>query len=299
MCQYEKYISPLTDFGFKKIFGDPDDTILLQSLIDDILGFEGEDKIKTITFKNGELLPDSPEDRKAIFDLYCEDEKGSNFIVELQKVYQEHFQSRALYYTSFPIQEQATRGTWNFELTPIYFIGLLNFEVNRFRDNPSYIHHGKITDITSKDIMYDQLNMIYIELPKLKKTKEELFSHLDWWVYILHNLHKMKDIPAKLQGDVIENAFNKANFLKLPKDEQLQYHQNLKVYRDLVNSYDTASKDGFDKGMEKGIEQGLEQGAKKEKFEIAKNLLSQNIEIDIIMLSTGLRADEIEQLAKT
>ena len=245
MCQYEKYISPLTDFGFKKIFGDPDDTILLQSLINDILGLEGTKRIKEIIFKNGELLPENPDDRKAIFDLYCIDEKGSSFIVELQKVQQEHFQSRALYYTSFPIQEQATRGSWDFKLTPIYFIGLLNFEVYRFRDNPSYIHHGKITDIASKDIMYDQLNMIYIELPKLKETKEELFTHLDWWVYILQNLHKMKDLPSHLKGDVIENAFEKANFLRLPKEEQVKYHQNLKVYRDLVNSFNTASKDGF------------------------------------------------------
>ena len=100
MCVYEKYINPFTDFGFKKIFGDPNDTSLLQSLINDILGFEGVDKVSTIVFKNGELLPDNPEDKKAIFDLYCTDEKGSEFIVELQKVHQEHFQSRALYYAN-------------------------------------------------------------------------------------------------------------------------------------------------------------------------------------------------------
>ena len=113
MNVYERYINPFTDFGFKKIFGDPDDTELLRSLINDILGFEGKDKIETIIFKNGELLPDNPEDRKAILDLYCKDENGSEFIVELQKVHQEHFQSRALYYASFPIQEQAVRGSWD------------------------------------------------------------------------------------------------------------------------------------------------------------------------------------------
>ena len=83
MFIHEKYINPFTDYGFKKIFGDEEDTELLESLINDILGLEGQDKIAKITFKNGELLPDSPEDRKAIFDLYCIDEKGSEFIVEL------------------------------------------------------------------------------------------------------------------------------------------------------------------------------------------------------------------------
>ena len=92
--------------------------------------------------------------------------------MELQKIYQEHFQSRALYYTTFPIQEQAQRGTWNFSLKPTYFIGLLNFEVDKFKDSEEYLHHGKITNIKSKEVMYDNLNMIYVEIPKLKKKKK-------------------------------------------------------------------------------------------------------------------------------
>ena len=284
MCFKERYINPFTDYGFKKIFGDREDTSLLQSLINDILGLEDENKIKTIIFKNGELLPDSPEDRKAIFDLYCTDEKGSEFIVELQKVYQEHFQSRALYYTTFPIQEQAIRGRWNFSLTPIYFIGLLNFEVDRFKNSPAFLHHGKITNIQTKEIMYDNLNMIYVEIPKLKKNKEELNTHLEWWLYVLQNLSQLQDIPKSLQGDVIEKAFLKAEFINLPKGEQDKYHKNLKVYRDLINSIDTAH------------EQGRVEGEKMKAIEIAKNLLAQNIAIDIIGISTGLSVMEIESL---
>ena len=283
MCYIEKYINPFTDYGFKKIFGDTENTELLRSLINDILGLEGEDSVETIIFKNGELLPDSPEDRKAIFDLYCTDEKGSEFIVELQKVYQEHFQSRALYYTTFPIQEQAIRGTWNFSLTPIYFIGLLNFEVERFKTSEAFLHHGKITDIKTKEIMYDNLNMIYVEIPKLKKEKEELNSHLEWWLYVFQNLSRLQEIPQALKGDVIEKAFEKAEFLKLPKAEQDKYHKNLKVYRDLVNSFDTARKEGFEEGIE------------QRSLEIAKNLLDV-LDNETIALKTGLSIEEIEAL---
>ena len=307
MCISEKYISPLTDFGFKKIFGDEENTQILQSLINDILGLEGEKKIKNIIFKNGELLPDSIDDRKAIFDLYCEDEEGNSFIVELQKVYQEHFQSRALYYTSFPISGQSSRGDWDFQLTPVYFIGLLDFEVDRFKDNPNYIHHGKITDIYTKEVMYDQLNMIYIEIPKLKKKKEEITKHLEWWIYVIQNLHKLNDIPDNLKGDIIEDAFNKANFLKLSKEEQAKYHQNLKIYRDLVNSFSSAKNKGFEKGLKKGIEagiqeglkqgieKGIEKGIKQQKIEIAKNLLD-ILDIETISSKTGLTKEEIQRL---
>ena len=295
MCIHEKYINPFTDYGFKKIFGDEENTELLESLINDILGLEGEDKIAKITFKNGELLPDAPTDRKAIFDLLCEDEKGSIFIVELQKIYQEHFQSRALYYTSFPIQEQGTRGAWDFSLTPVYFIGLLNFEVNRFKDEKAYLHHGKIMDINSKKVMYDKLNMIYVEIPKLKKKKEELNSHLEWWLYVFQNLNSLQDIPKKLRGDVIEKAFEKAEFINLPKVEQDKYHKNLKVYRDLFNSFSTADKQGHKRGKEEGVIEGIEQGKLKEKLEIAKNLLD-ILDNETIALKTGLSIEEIEKL---
>ena len=288
MCIYEKYINPFTDYGFKKIFGDTEDTELLRSLINDILGLEGKDKIETIIFKNGELLPDSPEDRKAIFDLYCRDEKGSEFIVELQKVYQEHFQSRALYYTTFPIQEQAIRGRWNFSLTPIYFIGLLNFEVARFKDSKEFLHHGKIIDIKSKEVMYDKLNMIYVEIPKLKKTKEELNTHLEWWLYVFQNLSRLQDIPQNLRGDVIEKAFEKAEFINLPKAEQEKYHKNLKVYRDLINSLDTAHA--------KGKLEGKIEGQMEEKIKVAKKLLEANLSIDFIVETTGLSMEELEQI---
>ena len=287
MSYYERYINPFTDFGFKKIFGDPNDTSLLKSLINDILGFEGQDQIATIIFKNGELLPDSPEDRKAIFDLYCTDEKGSEFIVELQKVYQEHFQSRALYYATFPIQEQAIRGKWDFSLTPIYFIGLLNFEVATFKHRPHYLHHGKITDIYSKDVMYNNLNMIYVEIPKLRKDKGELSTHLEWWIYVFQNLNQLQDIPEALKGDVIEKAFERAEFIKLPKLERDKYHKNLKVYRDLINSLDTA----FNQGVEKGIQKGIEQ----EKLELAKKLLD-ILDNETIALKTGLAVEVIESL---
>jgi len=308
MCYTSKYINLFTDFGFKKIFGDETNTDLLKSLLNDILQFEGERKIQTIIFKNGELLPDAPEDRKAIIDMMCEDEKGNQFIVELQKVSQEHFQSRALYYTSFPIQQQGIKGGWNFELKPVYFIGLLNFEIDRFKDKKEYLHHGKITDIYTQEVMYDKLNMIYLEIPKLKKTKEELTSHLEWWMYIFQNLHTMTDIPSEIKNDIIKNTFEKAEFASMPKGEQEKYHKNLKVYRDLMNSFDFAIKEGLEMGLEmgmkkgkemgieKGREEGREEGKREEKKEIVKALIIQGVETQTIASATGLGVDEIDGL---
>lgn len=121
--------------------------------------------------------------------------------------------------------------------------------------------------------MYDKLNMIYLEIPKLKKTKEELSNHLEWWIYVFQNLHQMSDIPKELNGDIIQNTFNRAEFASMSKSDQENYHKNLKVYRDLVNSLDFTLKEGHRLGQEQGHRLGKEEGRKQGREEEPKNLL--------------------------
>lgn len=170
------YINPFTDFGFKQLFGSEKSKPLLMSFLNDLLPIK--DKIVSLEFKNIEKLGLLEADRKAIFDIYCDDERGQQFIVELQRAKQQHFQDRAAYYTSFIIQDQAKKGKWDFELTPIYFIGVLDFALACFPDN-HYLHFGQITDIYSHQVMTTKLNFIYIEINKFKKVKNELANRLE------------------------------------------------------------------------------------------------------------------------
>ena len=141
MTTHEKllgtYINPFTDFGFKKIFGSEESKPLLMSFLNDLLPLEKP--IVYLEFKNIEKLGMLEEDRKAVYDIYCEDENGNQFIVELQHAKQEYFQDRAAYYSTFLIQDQAQKGRWNFKLSPIYFIGILDFSLPSF-DDEHYLH---------------------------------------------------------------------------------------------------------------------------------------------------------------
>ena len=122
----ERYISLLTDFGFKRIFGTAPNKDLLINFLNSL--FDGKQVIKNIMHLNSEHLGDRSSARKAIFDVYCEAENGEKFIVEMQNAFQEFFKDRALYYSTFPIREQAQRGgDWDFHLYPVYTIGLPNF----------------------------------------------------------------------------------------------------------------------------------------------------------------------------
>ncbi|MET3047314.1 Rpn family recombination-promoting nuclease/putative transposase, partial [Flavobacterium covae] len=106
-----KYINPFTDFGFKKIFGEEASKNLLIDFLNTLL--PEHDQIKELSFKNTEQLGITDLDRKAIYDIYCQNEKGEKFIVELQKAKQNFFKERTIYYATFPIREQAEKGEWN------------------------------------------------------------------------------------------------------------------------------------------------------------------------------------------
>lgn len=113
----ERYINPYTDFGFKKLFGTAMNKELLISFLNAL--FSGREVVRDITYLNSEQLGSLELDRKSVFDVYCENECGEKFLVEMQKGEQEFFKDRSIYYTTFPIREQARRGTWDYELKAV------------------------------------------------------------------------------------------------------------------------------------------------------------------------------------
>ncbi|MEJ7678396.1 MAG: Rpn family recombination-promoting nuclease/putative transposase [Segetibacter sp.] len=119
-----KYLNPFTDFGFKKIFGEEASKPMLLDFLNALL--PQEHNIIDLSFKNTEQLGFTVSDRKAVYDIYCENERGEKFIVELQKAKQNYFKERTIYYSTFPIREQAEKGDWNYNLKSVYCIGILD-----------------------------------------------------------------------------------------------------------------------------------------------------------------------------
>lgn len=279
-----KYVNPFTDFGFKKLFGEEANKILLIDFLNALL--PSSEKIVDLTFKNNEQLGQNDIDRKAIFDLYCENEKGEKFIVELQKAKQNYFKERTVYYSTFPIREQAERGEWNYNLKAVYCIGILDFTFDDYEseaERNEVVHTIKLKNQNGK-IFYDKLTFIYLEMPNFKLTESNLTTRLDKWLYFIKNLEDFQAIPSIISDEVFTHAFEKAELAKLGHIELANYENSLKVYRDLKGVIDTA----FDEGK---IEGKIE-----EKINIAKSLKENGIPIDIIIKATGLSKDEIEQL---
>ena len=283
-----KYIDPFTDFGFKHIFGTEENKELLISFLNDLLDIE--DNIVDITYRNLEKLGLSIIDRRAIFDVYCTDEKGNNFIVELQRSKQKYFRDRSVYYTSFPIQEQSKKGSWDYRLEKVFFVGILEFEMD---DREDYLRKIQLCDTKTKDIFYDKLTYYYLEMPKFKKKKEELSTHLEYWMWYLNNLVNIDTIPEKLKEDkVLKQAFDVAKFLALNKDEQLAYQLDLKAKLDYQNVMDYAR----EYAKEEGREEGIEKGENNKSIEIAKSLIKENMDTAFICKITGLDSKIVDEL---
>ena len=289
----DKYVNPYTDFGFKKLFGTEINKDLLISFINSLL--HGREVVKDLTYLNTEHLGIGETDRKAVFDVYCENEKGEKILVEMQRGIQQYFKDRSLYYATFPIREQGQKGEWDYQLKAVYIIGILNFTFDK--DNDNYFHHEvQLLDNKTKEVFYDKLTFIYLEMPKFNKTEDELTSMFEKWLFVLRNLSRLMERPKALQERIFTKLFEAAEIAKFTKLEYDNYEESLKAYRDWKNTIDTEKKISWEEGHEKGREEGFEEGQEKKTIEMARNLKVRGIPINIIVECSGLTEEEINAL---
>ena len=307
----ERYISLLTDFGFKRIFGSDINKDLLIDFLNSL--FNGEQVVKDVTYLNSEHVGDVYAERKAIFDVYCENEHGEKFIVEMQNAYQTYFKDRSLYYATFPIREQAPKGdNWNFKLQHVYVVALLNYDMNEEAFSLESINHDVgLLDKQTHKVFNNKLTFKYVEIARFNKDINELETNFDKWLYVLRNLSRLDNQPTYLRNEVFNRLFSQAEIARFDKTELKAYEDSLKAYRDIKNSLDTAKEEGRAEGRAEGLAEGRAEGlaegraeghaegASEKALAVARELLAMNMSIDNIKKVTGLTDDEIHNLSNT
>jgi predicted transposase/invertase (TIGR01784 family) len=275
----EKFINPFTDFGFKKLFGEEANKDLLIDFLNELL--EDRGGLTDLTFIKSEQLGATEADRKAIFDLYCQNSKGERFIVELQKAKQKYFKDRSIYYSTFPIQEQALKGDWDYKLSAVYTISIMDFEFDEDQSHKNKLRHDiQLLDIETKALFYDKLKFIYLEMPKFNKTIDELETHYDKWLYVLKNLPKLDRIPEKLKEGLFLRLFEVAEIAKYDDNEQRAYQDSVKYYRDLKNVMETA----------------VEEAMINRNIEIVRNLIKEGADNTFISRITEMSIEQIASI---
>lgn len=282
----EKYVNPYTDFAFTLLFGTDLNKEILIGFLNAL--FNGEQVIENVTYLNTEHLGSRETDRRAVFDVYCENEKGEKILIEMQKGEQQFFKDRSLYYSTFPIREQAVKGEiWDYELKAVYIIGILNFTFDGMKS--THFHHEvKLMETVTHEVFNDKLTFVYLEMPKFHKTEHELETLFDKWMFVLKNLSRLMERPAALQERVFNRLFEAAEIAKFSPEKLYAYEESLKVYRDWNNVIDTA--------IQKGEAIGEAKGEQRKAKAIARNLKNTGLSIAEIATATGLSADEINSL---
>ena len=279
----DRYISLLTDFGFTRIFGTKPNKDLLINFLNSL--FDGFQVIKDVKYLNSEHVGDVFVERKPIFDVYCENEHGEKFIVEMQNAY-------------FPIREQAPKvAEWNFKLEHVYTVALLNFDLEEEAFDKNDINHDVgLLDKKTFKVFNDKLSFKYVEIAKFNKTEEELDTLYDKWLYVLKNLSRLDKRPAALKEKVFTKLFEEAEIAKFTPTELKEYEDSLKAYRDVKNSIDTALEKGREEGMAEGMAKGMAEGMEKEKQSTALRLLSMGLSEEQVSTATELPLEVIQKL---
>ncbi|MEE0912293.1 MAG: Rpn family recombination-promoting nuclease/putative transposase [Paludibacteraceae bacterium] len=329
----ERYLNLATDFAFKKIFGTEANKKLLIHFLNCLLDLKRGAKISDVKYLNTEQQPKKRGKRRAIFDVYCETNRGERFIVEMQKNSQKHFKDRSVFYSTFPIQEISEKTkSWDFQLPKIYVIGVLSFTFNTSKLN-KVIYKVQLKD-DDNEVFYENLNFVYIEIPKFRKRIDELETFMDKWLFLIKNLHCLKDRPVEVKNKIFNRLFSTAEVCNLNEFEFMKYSRSLKDYRDWHNTLNHAIEketakisrklrakyrkesreegrkeglaegraeglaEGRAEGREEGLAIGIETGRKESKTEMVKKLLDMQLDIETIAKASGLTFEEILALKK-
>ena len=203
----------------------------------------------------------------------------------------------SVYYASFPIQEQAEKGEWSYELSPVYLVGMLDFIFDDHKNDPTFLHIVELKDHASR-VFYDKLKFIYIELPKFQKTLEQLQTHFDKWLFLFRHLPQLDEPPPKLQEEVFEELFEVAEIANFTVEENRSYQASLKVYRDWYAIEMTARSEAMQQGREEGREEERQVALQRERSLIIRQLTIKLGELDESIRSrvSVLSLDQLELL---
>jgi predicted transposase/invertase (TIGR01784 family) len=172
----------------------------------------------------------------------------------MQRLSQDFFKDRSLYYSLFPIRAQAVPGRWNYELKETVMVCLLEFSFDDTHPD-QLLHEVKLMEKQSGRVFNDHVTYWYIETPKFRKRESELKTRLDQWLFVLTGMAKFTEIPVTLREDeLFKSFFMTAETAQLMEQELMAYYASQKEQWDRYAVEETAEHRGERRGKEEATE---------------------------------------------
>ena len=253
-----RYANVLMDRWFKRTFGWAPARRLMQLFLQEMIP---ERKIAKLSFGPQEYVNPIEEGKDIRLDVHCTDETGAHFIVEMQFTEQKTFYERALFNSTFVIQEQIPVGNTDWTLPQIYFIGVVNFPLHEGSDRVLYRY--RLKELSTGEDMPIPVEYIFLEVPNCRKAMTSEASLLDNFCYALRKMPEMEERPKELKGEIFDLLFNSAEINKFAPKERSEYIKQMITVRDIVNQMATAEEKGEARGRAEGGASGMQKVALK------------------------------------
>ncbi len=280
-----QFLDIKTDYAFKKVFGSEGSKGILISFLNALIDFGSNERVVDLTIVDPYQIPLIKGMKDTYVDVKAELSNGMRVIIEMQVLNVEGFEKRILYNAAKVYSSQLKRGEVFGGLKPIIALTITDFVM--FKEIEKVITYFKLIE-KEKLIKYsDDIELIFIELPKFKKGEDKLTDITDKWIYFVKNAGSLEYIPESLKAEKeIEEAFEIANMAGMSEEElEAQWKRHDFIYLQ-KNSIEYAAK------------LSREEGKAEEKIEVAKKMLEMGVDIEVIIKVTGLTKEEIMKTKK-
>ena len=267
-----RYARILLDYWFKRTFGTEGRQRLLKLFLEELIP---ERKIADLKYAPQEHVNPFPDNKGIRVDVECTDIDGTRFVVEMQLAHQNFFYERALFNSTFAIQEQMTSGEGSYDFPAVYFIGILDFSIHK--DTGRVLFRYEFRERESQELMTDRIQYIFLELTNCRILTPES-TVLEKVCYALHNMENLPDRPAGFEGELFRLLFESAEIATFTPQEKIRFENDMRTERDLKNQIAYAKEEG----REEGLAIGREEGRKEEKARIVEELRKQGVPEEVI-----------------
>ena len=288
-----KFLDPKNDVAFRKVFGTEKNKDILIHFLNDMLKFKERKPIIEVQFLKSIQDPEIAAKKTSIVDIMCKDEVGNQYIVEMQVAKEKGSTKRAQYYAAKAYGAQLNTGKKYSNLKEVIFLAIADFIM--FPEKANYKSDHEILDRNSLEHDLQDFSFTFLELGKFNKSINELQTMIERWAYFFKHAQAInKEDLAKIIGNenILQKAYEELDRFNWDEEELQAYEAVIKKEMD----YEAVMDQKYDEGLEKGIEKGKADGEAEKAKNIAKKMLTEAMDINLIAKLTNLSIDEIRKL---